>query len=209
VPYRNCVVMYLGLTVLSATMPAHAGNRITLHSSGPRADTITIDETSSPPMITVTAGVRVRGSSGSLLDLGGGKFQILVPGNVRYHLKARGGVDTVTIIDGPGSSIYWVGVGGRDDTVVIHDGPGNDRYTVECKRGHDTVEIHDDSGDGDDSYYVKGASGDELFSISDGAGNDTYRVRGGRGTDELEFTDTGGDTDVVEKRSIEIECCPP
>ncbi|MDG2304084.1 MAG: hypothetical protein P8R42_05415 [Candidatus Binatia bacterium] len=194
----------LMLIALIAAAPADAENRIRLRSGGDRADTITIDETAEPPMITVSSGVTVRGGPGTVRAVGGGKFQILVPGNVTYHLKARGGVDTITVVDGPGSSTYWLGAGAESDFVFVQDGPGDDRYKLEGKGGDDTYEVFDDAGDGNDYYYLKGASGADRFGISDGAGDDTYKLRGSAEAD-LTFTDADGDLDVVKVKGIELE----
>jgi hypothetical protein len=200
---RNLVLCQslLAIVVLSGALPVGAAERIRIRGNLKGGDTVTIDETASPPTITVSSEVRVFGAEGSLLDLGGGKFQILVAGNAYYHVKVKGGTDSLTVLDGPGSSKYFLGAGADSDTVLVHDGPGNDEYRIEGKGGDDIHEIHDDSGDGDDHYFIKGASGADLFNVSDGPGNDFYDLKG-REEAVLIFTDVGGDVDVVRTRGI-------
>ena len=193
----------VSLVVLGVSISADAATRIRIRANE-TADVITIDETSSPPMITVTPGVSVQSKPGGLLDLGGGQYQILVPGDAKYHLKTHGGIDAVTVIDGPGESNYWIGVGADNDTVTIHDGPGEDVYKVEGKGEDEIYEVRDDTGTGDDLYYLKGASGSELFNITDGPGNDIYKLNGARDHDEFVFTDAGGDVDFVVTKNIEV-----
>jgi len=193
----------VGLVLLSGALPAGAIERIRIRGDELVGDTITIDETLSPPMITVSAGVAVSGAPGSLQGLGGGQYRILVAGNAYYHLKAKGAVDTITVIDGPGSSRYWLGAGADDDTVSVQDGPGNDEYTIEGKGGDDVYEIFDDSGNGDDAYFVKTASGDDLLNITDGPGDDLYHLKGTPDVD-LVFTDAGGDADTIRSKGIPL-----
>lgn len=180
-----------------------ASNRIRMRDGGSSDDTVVIDETSNPPMLTVSPGVAVSVVPGKLVDLGGGRYEILIAGDAEYHLKARGGVDHVTIIDGPGSSRYWIGVGAEGDTVLISDGPGDDRYKIEGKSGDDVYEIVDDEGN--DLYYVKGAKGADQISLTDGPGDDVYKVKA-RSEANLEFTDeSGGDQDLVKTKGIDFD----
>ncbi len=195
---------FLALVALGTAMPTDAADRIRIRTGGKNPDTVVIDETATPPTLTVSSGVTVRGAPGALLSVGDGEFEILSAGDAYYHVKTRGGLDAVTVLDGPGSSIYWIGVGAESDTVLIHDGPGNDRYKVEGKGGDDTYDIFDDSGEGDDYYYIKGAKGADQFNISDGPGDDTYKMKASRDAD-LAFTDAAGDTDTVTTKGIELE----
>lgn len=195
----------LGVLALSIAVPASARSKIRLRDGGASDDTIVIDETSNPPKITASAGVAVSGPPGSLRDLGGGQYEILVPGqDVTYHLKTRGGEDSVTVIDGPGSSTYWLGVGSEGDSVVVYDGPGNDRYKVEGKGGDDVYLISDDSGTGEDYYYVKGARGADQIDITDGEGNDFYKVKA-RSEASLAYNDAvTGDVDVMKLKGVSL-----
>ena len=197
----------MGLAVLASMIPADARDsrdRIRIRSGGKSADTVVIDETSNPPLLTVSAGMSVRGAPGSLVDLGGGAYEILSAGNAYYHVKTRSGVDSVTVRDGPGSSSYWLGVGADEDFVVVFDGPGSDIYKIEGKGGDDNYEISDASGTGDDQYYLKGASGEDQFHVEDGPGDDFYKIRA-RPEADLMFTDFPGDDDFMKLKGVVYE----
>lgn len=193
----------LSLVVLGAVTAADAAERIRIRA-GKTSDTVVIDEASDPPMITVSADVTVRGAPGSILPLGGGQYQILAAGNATYHVKTRGASDSVTVIDGPGSSSYWLGVGADTDSVVVQDGPGDDSYTIEGKRGDDTYDILDDAGDGNDFYYIKGATGADQMNITDGPGDDTYKLRATPVADLL-FADAPGDVDELKLKGVSLD----
>lgn len=194
---------FIGLLAFAVATPADAFERIRIRAGGKVADTITIDETSVPPMITVSEGVTIKGAPGSVLPLGNGQYEILVAGNAAYHIKTRNGSDSVTVFDGPGASSYWIGVGADDDTVLVHDGPGDDEYKIEGKGGYDEYDVFDDSGSGEDSYYVKGASGGDLINITDGGDNDVYKVKASKDA-TLNFTDTLGDVDYIKTKGVQV-----
>jgi len=202
--YRKVVLCltFAALVAFAAAVPADAKDRIRVRVGGKTADTVVIDETSTPPMITVSSEASVRGRPDSVVPLGNGQYEILLTDGANYHIKTRGGVDSVTIIDGPGTSTYWIGVGADDDTVLIHDGPGDDEYKVEGKGGDDVYDIFDDSGDGNDLYYVKGAKGADVITIADGAGDDLYKVKA-RPEATLVIADTPGDDDEVRTKGID------
>lgn len=193
----------LGLAALLAATPADAIERIRIRSGGKDPNTVTIDETSTPPKITVSAGVAVRGAPGALVDLGGGEYEILVAGNAAYHVKTRGGIDSITVLDGPGDSTYWLGAGADSDTLFIQDGPGADEYKIEGKGGDDVYDILDNAGDGDDYYYVKASKGFDVINIDDGLGDDTYKVKATPDA-TLNFTDAGGDDDFMKVKPSSI-----
>ncbi len=194
---------FLGLAALLAATHADAIERIRIRSGGKDPNTVTIDETSTPPKITVSAGVAVRGAPGALVDLGGGEYEILVAGNAAYHVKTRGGVDSITVLDGPGDSTYWLGAGAEADTLFVQDGPGADEYKIEGKGGDDVYDIFDDAGDGDDYYYVKASKGFDVINIDDGPGNDTYKVKATPDA-TLNFTEAGGDDDFIKVKPSSI-----
>lgn len=179
----------------SVAAPADAQERIRIRTGGKTADTVVIDETSTPPKITISNG-EARGAPGALVDLGNGEYEILVPGNAYYHLKTRSGADDVTVIDGPGNSEYWLGLGKDDDTLTIIDGPGNDEYKIEGKRGADVYDITD--GDGADWYYVKTASGADQVTITDSPSDDYYKARG-RPEATFRIIDPAGNDEVQTK----------
>ena len=199
---KNALAIVALHSILVST--AGAQDRIRIRTGGKAPDTVRIDETSTPPMITVSAGVSVRGAPGSLVDLGGGQYEILSAGNAYYHVKTRSGVDSITVFDGPGASRYWLGSGADDDTVTVYDGPGSDQYKIEGKSGDDVFEVFDDAGDGNDTYYIKGASGEDLFEIVDGPGDDFYKLRG-RSDDVLMFTDFPGDDDFMKLKGLSLD----
>lgn len=193
---------FAALVALAAAVPADAKDRIRIRVGGKTADTVVIDETSTPPMITVSSEASVRGRPDSVVPLGNGQYQILLTNGANYHVKTRGGIDSVTVIDGPGNSTYWIGVGADDDTVLVHDGPGDDEYKIEGKSGDDVYDIYDDSGDGNDLYYVKGAKGADLINFWDGVGDDLYKVKA-RFEATLVINDTPGDNDEVRTKGFE------
>ena len=201
--YRNRLLClsFLIVAALCMAVPADAQTRIRIRAGGKANDTITIDETSNPPMITTSEGVTLKSAPGALVDLGNGQYEILVAGDAFYHLKARNGVDTITVFDGPGNSLYWLGGGADDDTIIVYDGPGDDEYKVEGKSGTDVIELYDDSGDGNDYYYAKGSKGDDQFTLVDGPGDDFYKFKAKLGA-TLDFTDAPGDVDEIQVRGF-------
>lgn len=191
--------------LLASILPAEAGgrSRIRIRSGNATANTVVIDETSTPPKLTLTPGMAVRAAPGALLDLGGGVYEILVAGDAAYHVKTRGGVDSIVVRDGPGSSTYWLGAGADSDTVEVYDGPGVDFYTIEGKKGDDHYTIDDTGGDSEDGYYIKGAQGVDRYDVMDGPGNDLYKFRGSS-DGIVVFVDAMGDEDQIRAKGVSV-----
>ena len=190
---------------IASILPAEAGKRarIRIRSGNATANAVVIDETSTPPTLTISPGMAVRSAPGSLLDLGNDTYEILVAGDAAYHVKTRGGVDSIVVRDGPGSSTYWLGAGADSDTVEVYDGPGVDFYTIEGKKGDDQYTVDDTGGDSEDVYYIKGAKWFDQYDIHDGPGDDLYKFRGSSdGT--VTFTDAAGDLDTIRAKGVSV-----
>ncbi len=179
--------------LLASILPAEAAgrSRIRIRSGNATANTVVIDETSTPPKLTLTPGMAVRAAPGALLDLGGGVYEILVAGDAAYHVKTRGGIDSIVVRDGPGSSTYWLGAGADSDIVEVYE-KGDDHYTID-----------DTGGDSEDGYYIKGAKGVDRYDVMDGPGNDLYKFRGSS-DGIVVFVDAMGDEDQIRAKGVSV-----